>query len=316
MDVEKFSRGEFTDNTYGPFRSLDLRWLRCQYLLQHDRRPVRGLDDAIVFEARRYCRARSRCRTKAALKRLGRRFPGVADGYDFHEHAGPLRRAEMEGRLLADESDEMIAAKIDGISPAGVRAFHELFYRVRPFLKSDGYIRHHALRCCSMDAVAVNDQATWLHLFGYYSGPQAIDRLLDYFRNPPVMPGSWSDLDADSLKSLRTRLSTRLYLVTEGLPKDVNILKLFDLHRLADRRTRGLGGHSTGEYVLRCPVSPSLQDPSEVLGVVAAARHPVDQGEEMGGLEIKILPQIRDKKVGLGVERRIDMKRLQADPAA
>src|ERR1700733_3453561 len=111
MEVERFIRTKFTDSHVDPFMRPDHRWLRCQYLLQHGRSPIPGLDAAIVREAWRFCRARSRCRTGKDLKRLARDFHAVADGYFFHMDADPLRRAEVDARLLANDSDEVIAAK-------------------------------------------------------------------------------------------------------------------------------------------------------------------------------------------------------------
>ena len=243
MDVDTFSPTRFTDSRTGPFREPDRHWRRCQYLMEHGRQPIPDLDHAVVCEAWRFANARNQCRTEAELDQLKQSFPAVADAHNFHVTAEPLRRDELEARLLAKETDEEIAAKIDGISPAGVGVYHELFFCVRPRLKAFGYITNMVLKCSPADVVAEDDQATWLRRFAFHFGSAGVDQIIEYFRNPPVIPKSLAELDDDALEVLRKKLAIRETLLGGALP----IADMATCGRLL-KRPAGLGGHSSNEF--------------------------------------------------------------------
>src|SRR5262245_32681133 len=75
------------------------RWLRCLYLLDLGRQPLQD-DDVVTGEAWLFRRALTCCRTDADREKLARDFPGIFEAHAFFTTAEPLRRAELEARLL------------------------------------------------------------------------------------------------------------------------------------------------------------------------------------------------------------------------
>jgi hypothetical protein len=79
------------------------RWRRCGHLLEHGRRPLSGLDDHGTQQGWAFRRAlEQRCRTEVDREQLARDFPALAEAHRIFTVGGPLKRAEREGRLLAD----------------------------------------------------------------------------------------------------------------------------------------------------------------------------------------------------------------------
>ena len=229
--------------------------------------------------------------------------------------ADPLRRAEVKARLLADDSDEVIAAKCGVISPPGVRAYHDLFFCVRPYLTSQGYIMSQVLRCPPDVILAVDDQEVWMRLFGYYHGSEAVDQVIEYFRDPPVMPASLSSLDMGSLEALREKLRLQEILANRVMQNDVDRGKLAEL-RGWHTRVGGLGGHSSAEFV-SCPLLPpaALPDCSLAPAVVTAVQEPVDPRKAMSKSEAGDRNSPPDPvKVGPALGQ--DMPRIVAEPGA
>jgi hypothetical protein len=82
----------------------------------------------------------------------------------------PLRRAELEVRLLAGQGDATIAART-GLSPAAVAAFHDVFFAVRPRLGAGVYVLSMVLGGGRVFyAPDPDDHGLLLKLFGYHMG--------------------------------------------------------------------------------------------------------------------------------------------------
>lgn len=126
-------------NPHNPFQPVDLRWRRCHYLVRHGRRPSRDRDDHATFDGWRYLLDRRTCRDRRDQERLAQRHPAVAAAYYLSRQtrlAEPLKKAEVEARLLARQEDETIAARC-GLSAAAVGAYHDLFFAVRDVLDAE-----------------------------------------------------------------------------------------------------------------------------------------------------------------------------------
>ena len=132
-----FDRTMFSDPT-DPWPEPARRWLRAGYLLAHGRWPMRR-DDAATREAWQFRRGLGRGRGEAGRGWPAERFPEMAEAYAAYTAADPLRRAELEARLLAGQDDAAVAAKV-GLSAAGVAAYHDVFFAVRPRLAHPHYV--------------------------------------------------------------------------------------------------------------------------------------------------------------------------------
>ena len=195
------------------------RWLRAGYLLRHRLWPFwGGRDDPATWAAWRFRRGlrRSHC---AAGRRLARRYPALAEAHRLYRSAEPLRRAELEARLLAGEDDATVAAKV-GLSAPGVAMYHDVFFDIRPRLGADFYILDVVLRGQAWYVPDPDDHGLLLKLFAYQLGGPYVDVLLDYFREPPVLPESLDGLDEASLRRLLGKLRTKLLLLATTTPAE------------------------------------------------------------------------------------------------
>ena len=213
FDPTMFSAGP-TDPWAEPAR----RWLRAEYLLGHGRWPMRR-DDGATREAWRFRRGLGRCRGEAGRGRPAERFPEMAEAYAAYTAAEPLRRAELEARLLAGQDDATVAAKV-GLSAPGVAMYHDVFFDIRPRLGADFYILDVVLRGQAWYVPDPDDHGLLLKLFAYQLGGPYVDVLLDYFREPPVVPASLEGLDEAALRRLLGKLRTQLLLLATTTPAE------------------------------------------------------------------------------------------------
>jgi hypothetical protein len=205
-------------NPHDPFPEPARRWLRCRHLLKRRRRPSRR-EDVLIQLAWEYHRDWRRCRNDAERAVLARSYPDFAAAHQFWHEATPLRRAELEARLLAGEDDASIAASCD-LSPEAVLFYHSLFFAVRPHLQAESYIHDKAIGLKVHDGLRCDDHAVLLKLAGYTLGAAAVDLLLAYFAAPPVWPSSLTQLDTPALETLRQKLLVRAWILSLTVPAD------------------------------------------------------------------------------------------------
>jgi hypothetical protein len=209
----------FSDPT-DPWPAPARRWLRAGYLLRHRLWPFWSRDDPTTWAAWRFRRGLRRCRGEAALRRLARRYPALAEAHGLYRCAEPLRRAELEARLLAGEDDAAVAARM-GLSPAGVATYHNVFFEVRPRLAYPHYVLGVVLGGGRVYyAPDPADHGLLLKLFAYQLGAPFIDKLLDVFNDPPVVPPSLDGLDEAALRRLLGKLRTQLLLLATTTPAE------------------------------------------------------------------------------------------------
>jgi hypothetical protein len=210
----------FLSDPHDPWPEPARRWLRAGYLLAHGRRPMQGRDDDATGEAWRFREGLARCRGAADSARLVQSFPGLGEAYGVYTSAEPLRRAELEARLLAGDDDAAVAAKM-GLSAAGVATYHDVFFEVRPRLQADVYVLGVVLGGGRVFyAPDPADHGLLLKLFGFHMGGLYVDVLLGYFREPLVLPVSLEGLDEAALRRLLGKLRTRLLLLAVTTPAE------------------------------------------------------------------------------------------------
>ena len=108
-----------------------------------------------------------------------------------------------------------------GLSPAGVATNHDVFFAVRPRLQADCYVLGVVLGGGRVFyAPDLADHGLLLKLFGYHMGGLYVDVLLDYFREPLVLPESLDGLDEASLRRLLGKLRTKLLLLATTTPAE------------------------------------------------------------------------------------------------
>jgi hypothetical protein len=209
----------FLPDPLDPWPAPDRRWRRAGFLIRHRLWPFLGRDDPATWAAWRFRRGLRRCHCTAGRRRLARRYPALAEARGLYRSAEPQRRAELEARLLAGEDDGTIGARI-GLSAPGVATYHDLFFEVRPRLGADFYIFDVVLGGRACYVPGPDDHGLLLKLFGYHMGGLYVDLLLDYFREPPVVPESLDGLDEGALQRLMSKLRTRLLLLATTTPAE------------------------------------------------------------------------------------------------
>jgi hypothetical protein len=210
----------FADDPTDPWPEPARRWLRAEHLLAHGRRPLWGRDDPLGWEAWRFRGGLARCRCEADRARLARCYPALAEAHGLYRSAEPLRRAELEARLLAGQDDAAVAAKV-GMSPAGVATYHDVLFAVRPRLAHPHYVLGVVLGGGRVYyAPDPADHGLLLRLLGYEMGNHYVDVLVDYFKEPLVLPESLEGLDEAALRRLLGKVRTKLLLLATTTPAE------------------------------------------------------------------------------------------------
>ncbi len=185
-----FDPSMYLPNPYYPCGDhLDRRWRRCGYLISHGRTPSYTLDDAVTWEGWRF---------RLILEQADRQWPNkdslaVAEAYRLFTTPTPVKRWEVEARLLAKETNAGIAAKC-GLSIEAVHIYGKLFYDVRARLSADTHVYTVVLKGKGISPIAPDDFETLLKLFGYAKGGCAVDQVLAYISDPPLYRPALADL--------------------------------------------------------------------------------------------------------------------------
>jgi hypothetical protein len=198
-------------DAHDPCKDPAWRWLRCIYLLDHGRQPLQDLDDAVTGEAWLFRKTLSQCHTDADREQLALEFPGLAEAHAVYT-GEPLRRWELEARLLGGDPDVTVAARC-GLSAEAVAAYHATFYEVRPHLHADTYINTVLIGPKAYSGLTAADHEQLLKLIGYGLGGTGVDAVLDFITNPPIVPAHLDDLDLPSLNRLRDKLRIKILVL-------------------------------------------------------------------------------------------------------
>ncbi len=217
-----------------PFQDPAWRWRRCGYLLDHGRPPCRTRDDDATRRAWRFRRSLADCHTDADRGQLALDFPDLAEAHAVYT-GEPLRRWELEARLLGGDPDEAVAARC-GLSAAGVGAFHATFYEVRPRLHAAAYVVTVLIGEKAQHGLTADDHEPLLKIFGHGLGGAGVDAVLDLIREPPAVPMSLGDLDLPALNKLLGKLDTKVKVLLLTTP--ASAARPATWQRLAERYAR------------------------------------------------------------------------------
>src|SRR5262249_35278666 len=101
-----FIASKHLPNPHDPRKDPAWRWLRCGYVRAPGRQPSSRADDA-PRQAWLFRRVLGRCRAEEDREWLARNFSALADAHRLFTTDEPLRRAHLEARLLAGETDDV-----------------------------------------------------------------------------------------------------------------------------------------------------------------------------------------------------------------
>jgi hypothetical protein len=217
LGLEVTGEGRFRPNPYSPFHPLDYRARRVAYLLRENRRP-RKWDDAWTRLALRYARLVSRRQRGSCRRALLPAMRDVDDSCQLYQTGG-LPRWHLEARLLTGEPQEQTAQRC-GLSATAVAAYEALFFAVIGNLHARDYLVHRCIGRKAHVGLEEQDIGLLLKIYALTGGPLAVDALVDYYRNPPVVPERPELLAAEEMEALRGKLLIRAAILTRTLPAD------------------------------------------------------------------------------------------------
>jgi hypothetical protein len=249
-----FVRRQFLPSPHDPWKDPAWRWRRCGYLLEHGRRPLWGVDDHPTREAWLFRRELERCRDDADCERVAQDFPAFAEAHDLYTGSASLQRWRLEAYFLAGEDNESITAKC-GMTEAAVRAYHDVFFEIRPHLQASTYIGLVVLGGKIHKGVSPDDHETILKALGYEMGGGIVDEVLDYLVAPPAFPSCLHALDTAALAKLQSKL--RIHRLILGLTTPVEALSPFQWAELF-RWFRASSQQDADAAALLVPITPTL----------------------------------------------------------
>jgi hypothetical protein len=273
MEADMFYPFKFLHNDHDPFRPPHLRWLRAEYLVGHGRDPITEDDEATRL-ALVYLRQLQRTNEGDHAFHDGG-LAAVAEAHHLFVVDQPLKRAEVQARILAGDEDAEIASRC-GLSPGVVRVYHDLFFNVRKSLNCAAYVYGVVVGRKAHHGCTEDDREVLLMLHGYELGGPAVDEQLRYWRHPPVVPDRLDGLTMDQLRDLHARLQTRRVVLLRTVEIDEQTAPKFLLFQAGDRPAFSVGSESGQTAVVSAPVRSSVD------WLAAGSTHPKPGFEALG----------------------------------
>jgi hypothetical protein len=213
MDVETRRAVE----RQNPQREIDWRWQRACRIVAERRNTSKKRDDPAIIAAVSFHRALDRCQTERDRESLRRRWPGLFEAHHLAQDDGP-RLWEVQARLLANETDEVIAER-SRISIEAVRWYERLFFQVRDRLRARDWIMVQAIGPRVLTGVDEHDLGPLWKAFGYFGGELVLEVVLAVSRDREL-PAWVGELQGGNQSDFTTRLrlSCRLAIAAMMLP--------------------------------------------------------------------------------------------------
>jgi len=198
-------------------RPVDARWQRVCDLARRAKRARHKWDDDWVRLGLRYLNRLSACSSDADRARLARQMPDLDAAYHLHATAGRLERGVVEGRLLAGQTVEQVAAAC-GLSTAAVTAYEKLFFQVLGRLDAREFIYIHAVGPKMWTGFEEDDVDLLLKVRGFQRGPLTLELLLNYLRHGLQVPDRLEGAGRERLEELVMMLTTKACVQSRTLP--------------------------------------------------------------------------------------------------
>ena len=182
---------------HDPLAAPSWRWdLARQWADQHCR--IGSCPDPVVRVAWRYLRARYSAVGQRHMAAVAQRYPDLTAAHHIHGEAG-MARAELESRLLANQSVENIAAKL--ALPTGVvRTYESAFFAVLERLNAHDWIVLHAVRIGPWGSPNPSEGDIWRYLA--WQCPAAMECVIADLKAPAAARDPAKHLMAERLRRL------------------------------------------------------------------------------------------------------------------
>lgn len=220
---------------HDPFRPVDWRFKRAQWLQEAGRYARRDRDDDYVLLCKRFLAAKQRCKDDLDDEALARKMPGVWYAFKVYGRDDADDRATFEARILADQSPEEIARRQDTTTEV-VRWYEKLFFDVRNKLASRDYVCNRVLGPAAHRGVRESDYGLLLKLYALAGGPLAVDALVEMNSRDGANPMSLREMAgfwrADASDTLRRKAALAARCIPVNLGTQVAILEAY--HKLVE----------------------------------------------------------------------------------
>lgn len=161
-----------------PCRPPDWRWRRACFLIAQGMYASSKRDDDLTCREVRFARQAAGYLTGRGLRILAKQKPDIFLAHQVHQEAG-LRPLEIHGRVLARQSDRVIAATV-GLPVPAVTAYTGLFFGVRDRIDARNYI---TFQVAGLNPIEPPTPETLMLLCSYFHGPGMVDPWLDYLQH-------------------------------------------------------------------------------------------------------------------------------------
>jgi hypothetical protein len=197
-------------------RRVDWRFRRCRDLVDLGQRPSRRLDDRMTWRAWECFLAMARGTNKQRRELVQQHWPDIAAAVELRQSTDGFKRWTIEGRILARESFDIVAAKT-GVATDTLEAYLGVFFDVTRHLHAKDWIANEVLFASGRD-IAEDDAETLLKQFGYFGGSFVLDSLVSYFTSPEPIPDDISLVPADRRQRAILDLRIKAALLAQSSP--------------------------------------------------------------------------------------------------
>lgn len=163
---------------HNPVLAPDWRWQRAASLVSAGRRVSRKRDDEETCRAVAFLRHQSKVVTETASRRLVKRYPDIFLAIKLL-HGSPMRRLEVECRILARQPTGLIAELLH-VPAKLVRAYRTLFFAIDERIDASSYIVREVI---GISATGAGSAEAWAKWAAYHHGPEMIEPWLDFLEH-------------------------------------------------------------------------------------------------------------------------------------
>jgi hypothetical protein len=212
--------------------------------------------------------------------------PALNEAFAVYHDGSTPTRWELEARILAGESDEVIGRQFS-LQPEAVRWYEAIFFNVRDRLQAKSYITNHVIRLYQQGGnPGVNLETLW-KWYGYWGGSRVLDAIVSNFAALP-QPTDSNQVEQYFDEQLKQAIKYRAAVATQAIPWDdpkwaPRILKIWlRMLEIENRQSRSrqsktevdimLNMQALVDYMKRIPKTPIEAQPDD--GGCAPAKTP------------------------------------------
>lgn len=179
---------------HDPFRPVDWRYRRAEYLRSSGKYRRSKLDDGYVLVTRKFLKQREKCQDESDYIRLADKMPGIYYAGEIYTRTETTDKYILEARILAGSSIKDIAKK-HAYTPEVIFWYEKLFFDVRDKLDKRDYLISRVIGPAAHRGIAARDFDLMLKMYALVGGPYVVDALVEQRSGIELKPQSEKELD-------------------------------------------------------------------------------------------------------------------------